>query len=87
MSKLTLSGDLKMVTSREGAFVLNVGNASCFVLNEFGARVFERIDRGDSIDEIVAEICSSCGKPEPVVRGDLTNFVTRLIESGLATVA
>ncbi|MCG6873324.1 MAG: PqqD family protein [Gammaproteobacteria bacterium] len=53
------------------------------VLNEVGIRVLALADGSRTVDQIVAELLAEYQTEEKILRGDVTRFVTELLEQGI----
>ncbi len=53
-------------------------------LNESGAKIFELLQSGKSVDETVAEMLKIYSADEAVIRQDVDKIVSMLQEKGLA---
>lgn len=60
-------------------------NGKIKVLNDVGARVWELIERGNSIEAIIASIAQEYNTSEEAVTADVQTFLSQLAERGMIT--
>jgi hypothetical protein len=69
----------------EGAVLVNLETGRCFQLNRLGAQIWESLEGGGSLDEVLESICSRFRMPREAIAGDVQCFLERLREEGLVT--
>jgi hypothetical protein len=75
---ISISHDLKCVISEHGAAILNASSNQIFTLNQTGAFVWERIQKGATVDEIAAELMELTGAEKAVVEPGVRVFLLSL---------
>lgn len=60
-------------------------NGKIKVLNDVGARVWELIEGGNSIEAIIASIAQEYNTSEEAVTADVQTFLSQLAERGMIT--
>ena len=63
--------------------ILNLESGMYFGLDGVGKRIWESIEAGNSLTEIVSMIASEYDVEAQQAEGDLLEFVTELVERGL----
>ncbi|CAN5708620.1 hypothetical protein BH10ACI4_BH10ACI4_23240 [soil metagenome] len=69
---------LRTIVNQDGAAVLDTKLGSIATLNSTGAYVWEGLERGDSVETIIANLSQDTGEPIEVVTRDVTDFVASL---------
>lgn len=69
---------------KEAVLVMPI-NGKVKVLNDVGARVWELIDGGHSIEAIIARIAEEYNAAEEVVAVDVQTFLAQLADRGMIT--
>jgi hypothetical protein len=69
-----VGGELVLLDLEEGSF---------FVARGTGPRVWDLVEGGASIEEVVRAVAERYGKAPEEVRGDVEAFVSDLVERGL----
>jgi hypothetical protein len=82
--KVWLSPSVRVITSPDGAALLDVRAGTCLALNVTGLFIWERIHTGQTEDEIVAALSKECGEPSENVRRGYESFVGKLLDHHLA---
>lgn len=67
------------------AILLDTTTGYHFSLDPIGTEVWQSLQAGDSIDEIVARIARTYGTDEATVRSDVTEFMNELQSAKLWT--
>jgi len=74
---------LRSVVDANGAVVLDVEHDVIVTLNSTGGYIWERLQRQDSLDDIVRDLVSETEADTAVVDGDVHAFVEQLEARGL----
>lgn len=69
---------LRTIVNRDGAAVLDTAQGSISTLNSTGAYVWQGLERGDSLETIVANLSHETGAACEVVERDVRDFVETL---------
>ncbi|MBB5060390.1 hypothetical protein HDF16_005126 [Granulicella aggregans] len=72
------SSHLRTIVNQNGAAVLDTKLGSIATLNSTGAFVWQGLERGDSLETIVASLSSEAGVPPEIVERDVLEFVESL---------
>ena len=80
---LMLTPNLSSVIDQDGAVILDVSHNSISTLDELGAYVWERLERGVSIGAIASEVASETGENPSTIAIDLADFIGQLKTSRL----
>jgi hypothetical protein len=82
--KVWLSPSVRVITSPDGAALLDVRAGTCLALNVTGLFIWERISSGQTEDEIVAALSKECSEPSDNVRSGYLSFIGKLLDHHLA---
>lgn len=74
----TTAPHLRSIVDQDGAVILDVERDNMLTLNPTGAYIWERLQQGKLIDEIVQELAHDSGAELSVVDNDVHNFVEQL---------
>ena len=69
---------LRTIVNRDGAAVLDTRLGSISTLNPTGAYIWKGLERGDSLETVVANLCRETGEQIEVVERDVREFVDAL---------
>lgn len=69
---------LRIIVNEDGAAVLDTKLGSIATLNSTGAYVWQGLDRGESLNAIVANLSRETGEQPEVVERDVRDFVETL---------
>jgi hypothetical protein len=72
------------VTQGDRTVLLDLRSEQFFSLDDVGLRIWERLGRTASVDEIAAELSTMYDAPADEIRRDVEAFVTRLVTDRLA---
>jgi len=72
------NAQLSFIVDADGATVLDVEHDAILSLNSTGAYVWERLQQGKDVDEIVRHLASDTGVDMPVVDRDVRAFLEQL---------
>jgi hypothetical protein len=75
---VTTPAHLHSIIDHDGAVILDIPNNAMTTLNSTGAFVWERLQRGLSIDEIARELAKDTGIEASVVAMDIDAFMEQL---------
>jgi hypothetical protein len=75
--------NLRTVMGQDGAAILNMDRDLIATLNPTGALVWERLEQGDSLETVVANLASETGEEVLIVEKDVHTFVESLRENHL----
>jgi hypothetical protein len=71
---------LHVVADQDGAAILNLERGEVSMLNPMGAQVWQRLQRGDTVGTIVADIAHDTDEDIQIVERDIREFVAMLKE-------
>ena len=72
------SSRLRTVVNLDGAAVLDTGLGFITTLNSTGAYVWQGLERGESVQTIVANLSRETGEQPEVIQQDVTAFIGAL---------
>jgi hypothetical protein len=70
--------NLKTIVSEDGAVILDIERDSMSTLNPTGAYVWKGLQRGETIETIIANLARETGEDSLVVEPDVREFVAEL---------
>jgi hypothetical protein len=70
--------NLKAIVNEDGAVILDIERDSMSTLNPTGAYVWQRLQRGETIEMIIANLARETGEDHLLVERDLREFVAEL---------
>jgi hypothetical protein len=82
----TLRPNLRSVVDHDGAVILDIERDSVLTINSTGSYVWERLQRGKQIEEIIRELASDTGADLVTVDRDVHSFLDDLKARHLFTV-
>ena len=82
---ITDKGHLRVVTSEDGAALLNMHSGTITTLNATGAFVWQAVQLGKSENEITDELARVTGTAPESLRSDVVEFVAALKREKLLT--
>ena len=74
---------LKAIVSKDGAVILDIERDSMSTLNPTGAYVWQRLEQGEAIETIIADLASETGEDHLLVERDVREFVADLQQKQL----
>ena len=74
---------LRMVMNEDGAVILDTKLGTISTLNPTGAFIWQALERGDSLEAIVASLARETGEQIDVVKRDVREFIDSLKEQQL----
>ena len=81
----TLRPHLRSVVDHDGAVILDIEYDTMLTINSTGSYVWERLQQGKQIDEIIRELASETGADPVAVDRDVQAFVDELKSRHLLT--
>ena len=75
---LTIPMNLKHAVNRDGAIILDTPNNAMTPLNSTGAYIWQRLERGILLGDIVKELASETGVEQTIVAADVDRFIDEL---------
>ena len=82
-SDMTVAPDVRASAHEDGLTILDISTGQMFLCNETGARIWQGIAAGLSVDDISDEISRECGVGRPLVRRHASSFLGELARRGL----
>jgi len=74
----TTATHLRSVVDQDGAVILDVQHDRMLTLNSTGAYIWQRLQQGKLIDEIIRELAQDSGVDVNVVNRDVHDFLEQL---------
>ena len=74
---------LHAVVDQDGAAILDVDRGLVSTLNPIGAYVWQQLERGETVEAVVAHLASETGEDIEVIMRDVREFVVALREKHL----
>jgi hypothetical protein len=68
----------RSVVDQDGAVILDIKNDAMLILNSTGGYIWERLQRGKLIDEIVRDLSHDTGMDSATVERDVYEFLENL---------
>jgi hypothetical protein len=81
--KLRVSPTVVATAMPDGAVLIDSATGECFELNRVGARVWERLQRGEDLVAIVDALAAEYALERSRVSTDVTNLVESLARHGI----
>jgi len=75
--------NLKAIVNEDGAVILDIERDSMSTLNPTGAYVWQGLQRGETIETIIANLARDTGEDHLLVERDLRQFVAELQQKQL----
>jgi hypothetical protein len=75
---ITVTPNLRSIVDHDGAVILDISRDSMTTLDTIGAYVWERLEKGLSVDAIVAELAQDTGAVQEMVARDVDEFMEQL---------
>lgn len=72
------STHLRTITNQDGAAILDISRGKITTLNPTGAYVWQALERGDSLEAIVANLAFETGGQVDTLKHDVREFVDAL---------
>jgi len=83
----TTATHLRSVVDQDGAVILDIKHDTMLTLNSTGGYIWQRLQQGKLVDEIVCELSRDTGVDLAVVDRDVHNFLEQLKAKHLLTEA
>ena len=74
----TMPSHLRSVVDHDGAVILDIKRDQFFSLNPVGAYIWERLLKGEGLDQIARELAEETGTEISIVMADVNDFVADL---------
>ncbi|MGA9673052.1 MAG: PqqD family protein [Terracidiphilus sp.] len=74
----TMPAHVRSIVDHDGAVILDIKRDQFFSLNPVGAYIWERLLKGEGLDQITRELAEETGTEISIVMADVNNFVTNL---------
>ena len=71
--------------NRDGAIVLDVTRGRMLRLNSTGSFIFERVQQGLALSEIISEIAQEFHISYEIASADVNQFMKSMVQAGLVT--
>lgn len=84
---LTTPEHLRSIVDHDGAVILDIPNNKMTTLNQTGAYIWQRLQKGVAIDQIAVELARETGADEAVVAADVNEFMEELKSKRLAIIS
>ena len=81
--QITLSRNVRLTQSEDGAALLDIQQGQCFSLNPMGLRIWELLRDGTPMRALVEQISQECSVPIPELEQDVLEFIRQLQENHL----
>ena len=75
--------NLKVVVNDDGAAILDIEHDSISTLNPTGAYVWQGLERGESVEDIIVSLASDTGEEFTSVERDVRDFLEELKQKHL----
>jgi transcriptional regulator len=75
---VAITANVRSIVDRDGAVILDIPRNAMTTLDSTGAYVWQRLQRGQQIDSIVAELASETGADEVMIGRDVADFMEQL---------
>lgn len=78
LTDLTMVPGVREVTSEDGAVLLDVEQGICFSLNPVGLKIWDLLEKNNSLDQIVDALATEFPVPRDQLRLDASEFIDAL---------
>jgi hypothetical protein len=75
---LTTAPNLRSVVDRDGAVILDLKRGTMLTLNPTGGYIWERLQQGKLVDEIICDLTRDTGMDFSVIERDVSDFLEQL---------
>jgi hypothetical protein len=75
--------NLRSIVNEDGAVILDIGQGLISTLNPIGAYVWQGLQRGESLETIIANLARETGEESLMVERDVREFVENLKQKRL----
>jgi hypothetical protein len=69
---------IRETVNQDGAVLLDIEQGLCFSLNPVGAKIWEMVKHGHSLDKITDTLEEEFNLPRPQLLGDISDFLKQL---------
>jgi len=83
---IAVTPNLRSIVDHDGAVILDIPNNAMSTLNSTGAYIWQRLQRGLLLNEIVSELARETGADEDLVAADVDEFMNQLKSKRLVAV-
>jgi hypothetical protein len=83
MAMVSQAPNLKAIVNEDGAVILDIEHDLMSTLNPTGAYVWQGLQRGETIDTIIANLSRDTGEDSLLVEPDVREFVAELQQKHL----
>jgi hypothetical protein len=80
---VSLAPNLKVVVNEDGAAILDIEHDSISTLNPTGTYVWQGLERGDSVETIIAKLARDAGEDPLLIEHDVRDFIEDLKQKQL----
>ncbi len=85
--KLRINPTVVAQAMPDGAVLIDSATGECFELNRMGARVWERLSRGEDLVEIADSLAAESAVDRALISRDVTSLVEDLARHGIVVAA
>ena len=82
-----ITANLRSIVTPDGAIILDIGRNLIVPLNPMGGYIWNKLQDGLSVNEIVQEIVRETDAPLDTVESDIRTFIEQLTSMQLITVS
>jgi len=82
---ITTPSHLRSIVDHDGAVILDIEHNSATPLNSTGAYIWQRLEQGMLVDDIVAQLARETNTEIEVVAADVVRFLEKLKSRHLLT--
>jgi hypothetical protein len=75
---IVVTPNLRSIVDHDGAVILDISRNSMTTLDTIGAYIWDRLGRGISADDIVAELARDTGANQEIIARDVDEFMEQL---------
>jgi hypothetical protein len=84
--KIQVSGDVVARNLMGEAVLLDLATGTYFGLDEVGTRIWQLVERHESLEPVIAALLDEYDVEEPAVRADLERLIGELSKKGLVRI-
>jgi hypothetical protein len=74
----TMPAHLRSIVDHDGAVILDIKRDQFFSMNPVGSYIWERLLKGEGLDQIARELAEETGTDISIVMADVNDFVADL---------
>ena len=82
---MKIAKNVRAMVSGEGAVLRDMRRGGSFSLNPMGAKVWQLLQKGAAMEQIIEQISSDFHAPRATVEDDVRDFIHRLEDQKLIT--